>query len=57
MIFLNGEKKKLKDVVEFRNGKAHEQNISDEGKYTVVNSKFISMEGEVKKYSDCKYAP
>jgi len=36
----------------FVNGKAHEQNIVDFGKYIVINSKFISSDGEVKKYSD-----
>ena len=34
----------------FVNGKAHEQNIVDFGKYIVINSKFISSDGEVKKY-------
>jgi len=55
--FPKWEKKKLRDVVEFRNGKAHEQDISEDGKYIVVNSKFISMEGEVKKYSDIQICP
>ena len=55
--FPKWEKKKLRDVVEFRNGKAHEQDISEDGKYIVVNSKFISMEGEVKKYSDTQICP
>lgn len=55
--FPKWEKKKLRNVVEFRNGKAHEQDISEDGKYIVVNSKFISMEGEVKKYSDTQICP
>jgi type I restriction enzyme S subunit len=55
--FPKWEKKKLRDVVAFRNGKAHEQDISEDGKYIVVNSKFISMEGEVKKYSDTQICP
>lgn len=55
--FPEWEKKKLRDVVEFRNGKAHEQDISEDGKFIVVNSKFISMEGEVKKYSDTQICP
>lgn len=46
--------KKLSDVVSFRNGKAHEKDIDTEGDYVVVNSKFISTEGEIRKYSkDC----
>ena len=42
----------LAKVVEYENGKAHEKEISNNGKYIVVNSKFISTEGEVKKYSN-----
>ena len=40
---------KLDDIVDFRNGKGHEKNIIDNGKYIVVNSKFVSTNGEVKK--------
>lgn len=43
---------KLGDVARFQNGKAHEKEISDDGEYVVINSKFISTEGEVKKFSD-----
>ena len=32
---------------EFYNGKAHEKSINENGKYIVVNSKFISQEGRV----------
>jgi len=42
----------LDSVVNYENGKAHENEIADKGKYVVANSKFISTEGEVKKYSD-----
>lgn len=49
----NGVKfQKLEDIIEFRNGKGHEKNIVDNGKYIVINSKFISTNGEVKKYSN-----
>ena len=47
----------LKDVVEFRNGKGHEQFISSDGKYIVVNAKFISTDGVVKKYSSKNLCP
>lgn len=50
--FPKWEKKRLGEVVDFRNGKAHEQDISENGKYVVVNSKFISTEGEIRKFSD-----
>ena len=46
------EEKELGDITKYENGKAHENDISEEGKYIVVNSKFISTEGLVKKYSD-----
>lgn len=48
---------KLDELVEFRNGKGHEKNIVNDGKYIVVNSKFISTDGEVKKYSDEQISP
>ena len=43
---------KLSEIVNFENGKAHEQFIDDKGDYVVVNSKFISTEGVVRKYSN-----
>jgi len=42
----------LQDVSKFENGKAHENEIEANGKYIVVNSKFVSTEGKVKKYSN-----
>jgi len=48
---------KLDELVDFRNGKGHEKNIVDEGEYIVVNSKFISTDGEVKKYSNEQISP
>ncbi len=44
-------------MIEFRNGKGHEKDIVDTGKYIVVNSKFISTSGEVKKYTDKQICP
>lgn len=46
------EKTSLEKVVKYENGIAHENNIEETGKYIVVNSKFISTDGEVKKYSN-----
>lgn len=46
------EETTLDKVADYENGKAHENEISKNGKYIVVNSKFISTEGEVKKYTD-----
>ncbi len=45
----------LLEVADYENGKAHEQDISENGKYVVVNSKFISTDGEVAKYSNAAY--
>ncbi|MEX1014233.1 MAG: restriction endonuclease subunit S [Candidatus Paceibacterota bacterium] len=39
--------KKLEDVVFFENGKAHENFIDDDGKFVVINSKFIAQNGDV----------
>lgn len=36
----------LADIAQFRNGKGHENDIVDEGKFIVVNSKFISSDAE-----------
>ena len=48
------EQRKLGDVAQYRNGKAHENCIDENGKYIVVNSKFISTDGEAKKFSNKK---
>lgn len=49
--------KTLEEVANFSNGKGHEKNIVEDGKYIVVNSKFISTDGEVVKYSDQQICP
>ncbi|MFN3379416.1 MAG: restriction endonuclease subunit S, partial [Runella zeae] len=47
--------KLLSEVANYENGKAHEQEISENGKFVVVNSKFISTDGEVAKYSNTAF--
>ena len=47
----------LGNEIEFHNGVAHENVIKEYGKYIVANSKFVSTEGKVKKYSDVCMAP
>lgn len=37
--------KKLGDVCQFFNGQAHERCIDEDGKYKLINSKFVSSEG------------
>jgi len=51
------EEKYLTDYVEYIHGKAHEQHIDENGKYVVVNSKFISSDGTVVKHSNQNYCP
>lgn len=51
------EMKKLESLVAFRNGKGHEKEIESAGKYIVVNSKFISTNGAVQKYSNKQICP
>jgi type I restriction enzyme S subunit len=48
---------KLPDVVDYIHGKAHEQFVNENGEYVIVNSKFISSEGEVRKYSNKNFQP
>ena len=51
------EQRKLGEVAKYRNGKAHENDISEDGKYFVVNSKFVSTDGKVKKFSNQQIEP
>lgn len=51
------ESHKLKEVALYRNGKAHEDSITDDGKFIVVNSKFVSTNGEVVKTSNAQNEP
>jgi len=48
-------KKKLGQVAKYENGKAHEQDIAETGDFIVVNSKFISIEGKVKKFTNTAF--
>lgn len=48
---------RLRDVAKFTNGKAHEKDIDENGKYIVVNSKFISTNGRVFKRTDKPLSP
>lgn len=45
----------LSEVADYENGKAHEQDIDETGDFIVVNSKFISTDGEIAKYSKEAY--
>lgn len=49
--------KELGVVASFFNGKAHENVISAEGKYIVINSKFVSTNGAIAKYTDTCLSP
>lgn len=49
--------KLLPDVCRFRSGKAHEQYISETGRYVCVNSKFISTDGAIRKYCTTNFCP
>lgn len=41
----------LDEIAIFTNGKAHEQLVDVNGKYVLINSKFVSTNGEVRKHS------
>lgn len=45
------------NIANFYNGVAHEGCISENGKYSVVNSKFISTNGMVRKYCETQIFP
>ncbi|MCB1179223.1 MAG: restriction endonuclease subunit S [Leptospiraceae bacterium] len=47
--------KKVGEVAEYENGKAHEQDIVESGQYIVVNSKFISSDTKVKKFTNTPF--
>ncbi len=49
------QEKTLGEVVDYENGKPHENNIIENGQYVVVNSKYISSDGVVAKYTDKAY--
>lgn len=49
--------KALGEVANFANGKGHEKDIIEDGEYIVVNSKFISSNGRVAKYSNKQICP
>jgi type I restriction enzyme S subunit len=48
---------KLRDVAEYSNGTAHEKIIDPDGKYIVVNSKFISKDGLPVKRTNRQLSP
>jgi len=48
---------KLKEIVKFNNGKAHEGCVDESGNYIIVNSKFISTEGKTRKYTNENLCP
>ncbi|WP_419486701.1 restriction endonuclease subunit S [Chryseobacterium bernardetii] len=57
---LEGEKviwNTLGEVADFTNGKGHEKDIVEDGKYIVVNSKFISTNGMIAKFSNKQICP
>jgi type I restriction enzyme, S subunit len=49
------QEKTLSEVADYENGKAHEQDIVEAGDFIVVNSKFISTDGEVKKFTNTPF--
>ncbi|HHT5776701.1 TPA: restriction endonuclease subunit S [Listeria monocytogenes] len=51
------KQRKLGDIANYRNGKAHEQVEDEDGKYTIINSKFISTNGKVQRYTNEQVEP
>ena len=42
----------LNNIASFQNGKGHESIVDENGHYILINSKFISTDGEVKKHCE-----
>lgn len=51
------EVKKIKDIAKYYNGVAHEQDVDKDGKFVLINAKFISSEGQIKKYTSIQRFP
>ncbi|WP_338583550.1 restriction endonuclease subunit S [Mycoplasmopsis cynos] len=51
------EQEKIGNICEFKNGKAHENLVVTNGKYTLINSKFISSDGEISKTTNIQLTP
>ena len=51
------EYKKLEQIITFQNGKGHEKDVNDAGEFIIVNAKFISTDGKVKKYCSRQICP
>ncbi len=47
----------LKELCDFRNGKAHENDVCEDGQYILVNSKFISTDGTIAKDTNKQRSP
>ena len=47
----------INDLFIFKNGKAHENDIDENGKYILINSKFISTDGEISKKTNSNLVP
>ena len=48
---------RLGDVASYMDGAAHESILGDDGKYIVTKVKFISSDGQFKKYCDTRLSP
>ncbi|HIF9505515.1 TPA: restriction endonuclease subunit S [Photobacterium damselae] len=54
---INWEWCELQELVLFLNGKAHEQFITEEKEFVLINSKFVSTGGLVRKYASERLTP
>jgi type I restriction enzyme S subunit len=46
---------RLGAIADYENGKAYEKDIVDDGRFVVVNARFISTDGAVRKYTSATY--
>lgn len=57
LTFNNVNSKKLKDIVQFKNGKGHEKVVEEEGKYILLTSKAISTNMECVRRTNVDLVP
>ena len=51
------EYKQLKEIASYKDGKPHENILRDSGRYVVAKVRFISTNGEFRKYADIRLSP
>jgi type I restriction enzyme S subunit len=54
---LKFKKYTLSDLAHYTNGKGHENDVSDDGNFVLITSKFIATNGKIKRMCDNRFSP